>query len=148
MNSVPVIRIEIERMQQTLSTMLSEHAAQIDTELQASLEQFCQPENIKRIISATASSTLEGILKGELDNFFRYGAGRRTLSDAVQRQLGEMGLAEGVLTEQDHERIRQWFSVVQDLNPAYLVAEDYVLAKRLYEKLGLRVPNSITEKLP
>jgi hypothetical protein len=40
---------------------------------------------------------------------------------------------------------RQWFDAVQDLNPAYLTAADYQLAREIYEQLGMRVPHSILE---
>lgn len=40
---------------------------------------------------------------------------------------------------------RQWFDAVQDLNSSFLKKEDYILAKSIYEYLGLRVPNSINE---
>ncbi len=46
----------------------------------------------------------------------------------------------------DADLARQWFDAVQDLNPQFLGKKDYVLAKKLYEKLGMRVPNSILEK--
>jgi hypothetical protein len=43
--------------------------------------------------------------------------------------------------------IRQWFDVVQDCNSAYLVLDDYELAERIYESVGMRVPSSITNKI-
>lgn len=39
--------------------------------------------------------------------------------------------------------IRQWFESVQDTNTEFLQVDDYVLAPKIYERLGLRVPNSI-----
>lgn len=39
--------------------------------------------------------------------------------------------------------IRQWFGSVQDTNTEFLQVDDYVLAQKLYERLGLRVPESI-----
>lgn len=44
--------------------------------------------------------------------------------------------------------IRQWFNAVQDLNPDYLESNDYVLAVKIHKLLGLRVANSVLEKLP
>lgn len=41
------------------------------------------------------------------------------------------------------ETIRQWFDSVHDVTPAYLQQRDYELAKRIYERLGWRVPESI-----
>jgi hypothetical protein len=49
------------------------------------------------------------------------------------------------LTIEDLELIRQWFDSVQDTNGGYLDADDYRLAKRIYEHLGVRVPNSINK---
>jgi hypothetical protein len=46
------------------------------------------------------------------------------------------------------ELVRQWFDAVQDLNPAYLTTEDYILARSIYEDLGLRVPHSIEGRIP
>lgn len=39
--------------------------------------------------------------------------------------------------------VRQWFDSVHDVTPAYLLQRDYELAKRIYERLGWRVPESI-----
>ena len=47
------------------------------------------------------------------------------------------------LSEDDLHLFRQWFDSVQDVNPQYLEAKDYALAKKLYEHLGWRVPHSI-----
>ena len=43
------------------------------------------------------------------------------------------------------DRIRQWFDSLEDTNTAYLVREDYVLAKKIFKKLEMRVPGSILE---
>lgn len=47
------------------------------------------------------------------------------------------------LAEQDIGLIRQWFEVVQDVSPEYLNKHDYELAKKVYEAIGLIVPNSV-----
>ncbi|EKH9212929.1 hypothetical protein PAQ92_004719 [Vibrio parahaemolyticus] len=52
----------------------------------------------------------------------------------------------GQLSDEQLHRIRQWFDAVQDLNPSFLEKEDYILAKSIYESLGMRVPNSINDK--
>lgn len=41
------------------------------------------------------------------------------------------------------DTVRQWFDSVHDVTPAYLQQRDYELAKRIYEGLGWRVPESI-----
>lgn len=47
----------------------------------------------------------------------------------------------------DLDLCRQWFDAVQDLSPAYLEQRDYLLAKKLYEALDMRVPHSILERV-
>jgi hypothetical protein len=152
MNTVPVIRIEIERMRQTMSTMLSDQAALVDAELQAALDRFCQPDNIKRVVQEAAHAALKSALTSEISNFFHMGAGRRTLAAEVQQQLAEMGLGEGLVTDADMRRALEWFDKLlaeelsfsnQQLDPA-----DYQLAKKLYENLGWPVPTVILDRQP
>jgi hypothetical protein len=50
------------------------------------------------------------------------------------------------LTEAEVNLIRQWFNAVQDLNPKYLEAEDYALARRIHAELGAPVPQSLKGK--
>lgn len=43
---------------------------------------------------------------------------------------------------------REWFDSVQDLaHKDFLEKRDYVLAKKVYTCVGMRVPDSINEKL-
>jgi hypothetical protein len=44
-----------------------------------------------------------------------------------------------------HERMLQWFNAVQDLNPAFLDAEDGKLAVTLLKQLGRRVPDRVAK---
>jgi hypothetical protein len=48
-------------------------------------------------------------------------------------------------TKEEVDLFRQWFDNEQALNRKYLEQSDYKLAKKLYEKLGMRVPSSIIE---
>lgn len=47
--------------------------------------------------------------------------------------------------ELEMEIFRSWFGAIQDLNSGFLDSGDYWLAKKLYERLGLRVPNSVLD---
>lgn len=47
------------------------------------------------------------------------------------------------LTKAELEIVRQWFGNVQDTNPKYLDKDDFILARQIYERLGIRVPDSI-----
>lgn len=56
------------------------------------------------------------------------------------------GGAQMDLTTPDLNLMRQWFDAVQDVSPEYLEAKDFALARRLYERLGIRVPNSMKDR--
>lgn len=86
----PIVRIEIEAMKQTLNVMLSHQAALLSEEMQAAVDSFCEPERIRKLVEETAHRELEAIVKDEIASFFRYGAGRRTIRDSIQRKLNEM----------------------------------------------------------
>ena len=47
------------------------------------------------------------------------------------------------LTCTEANRMRQWFDCAMDIDKQFLEPEDYLLAKRLYEFVGMRVPHSI-----
>ena len=66
--------------------------------------------------------------------------------EKTQQPLGvasDLNAELGLLTNAETHLLRQWFNAVQDLNPRYLEAQDYVLAEKIIKSLGLRVPNSI-----
>lgn len=52
--------------------------------------------------------------------------------------------SEGLCAKELHI-VREWFDAVQDISPIYLKRKDYLLAKKIYEELKLRVPNSIMD---
>lgn len=48
------------------------------------------------------------------------------------------------LNERELNIVRQWFDATQDLlHPSHLERSEYVLARRIYEALSMRVPQSI-----
>ena len=49
------------------------------------------------------------------------------------------------LTKDELHKVREWFDTVQDMHPAYLDNSDYALAKKIYQELDMRVPNSIED---
>jgi hypothetical protein len=64
---------------------------------------------------------------------------------AISEQLDkEIAL---VLSVEDLHMIRQWFSSTQDTNGDFLERKDYVLVSKIYDLLGWRIPESITEKI-
>ncbi len=64
----------------------------------------------------------------------------------LDRERTKMTNPEIQLTVDELNIARQWFDAVQDLNPAYLTLQDYELAQKIYQKLGMRVPLTISVK--
>lgn len=50
-------------------------------------------------------------------------------------------------TQEEISLFREWFDCIQDIHPKYLSKKDYVLAKKLYERLNMRIPNSILKEI-
>jgi hypothetical protein len=51
------------------------------------------------------------------------------------------------LTDEELDLLRQWFNVAQDVTRGYLGLRDYALARKIYEKLGQRVPHRVLRVL-
>lgn len=74
------------------------------------------------------------------------GAGARRVPGAAAAREGARVMVRVTfpLTADEAALVREWFEAVQDLlEPGYLGTADLRLARRLYEHLGMRVPNSI-----
>lgn len=84
---LPIIRFEVEGIRRTLLVALTEYQAQMDADLQAAVEEFCKPENLNKVIQGLAMKAIETSLRDEVDNFFRFGGGRKVIAEAVQNRL-------------------------------------------------------------
>ena len=51
------------------------------------------------------------------------------------------------LDKDEADLVRVWFDAVHDLNSVYLDGSDFALARRIYERLGLRVPGSLGSRI-
>lgn len=87
MNTIPVIRLEVEHMKHSIVAALSEYTAQIDEDLKNAVDAFCRPENLKRIIEETVNKELKIEIERQVQNFFRYGAGQQAIAYAVTQRL-------------------------------------------------------------
>jgi len=86
--TIPIIRLEVEGMKRTICAALSEHAAQMDADIKAAVEDYCTPANLKRIVGETARRVLDTTIREEVEKFFRYsGEGRKAVADAVRESI-------------------------------------------------------------
>ena len=81
---MPIIRLELEGMRQTLCAALSQHAAQMDEDIRRAVEGFCTSENLAYVVQTAAREQLKNTIEEEVQNFFRYGPGRRAVAEAVR----------------------------------------------------------------
>lgn len=82
--NVPIIKLEIGRMQQTLSVALTEHAVRMDSIVQEAIEAYCTPVNLNAIIHQTTTEALDAAVKEEVRLFFsKSNAGRLAVREAV-----------------------------------------------------------------
>ena len=89
--NVPIIKLEVSAMKHTILTALQEHAALMDSSIQAAVEEFCRPDNIDFIVRQQAKQALECAVKDEVRNYFRRfnENGRLAVREAVIAYLDE-----------------------------------------------------------
>ena len=88
--NVPIIRLEIERMKQTILQALPQHAVAMDEAVLSAIERYCTPENLDVVISGEVMRVIDAAVKGEVREFFLgTGAGRAAIREAVEQHLNE-----------------------------------------------------------
>ena len=88
--SIPIIRLEVERMKQTILQALPQHAAAMDASVMAAIEAYCTPKNIDSIVRQAATEALNAAVKEEVRNFFQYSKpGRQAVREAVTKHMNE-----------------------------------------------------------
>jgi phenylpyruvate tautomerase PptA (4-oxalocrotonate tautomerase family) len=88
MNS-PIIRLEIEGMKQTIMHAMTHHMAAMDSQINAAVERACTPEAITVLIEDVARKQIAAAVTSEVENFYRYGEGRRAIKAAVIATLAK-----------------------------------------------------------
>lgn len=84
---IPVIRIELERMRQTLLVAINQQFASMDQDVKAAVAKVCTPDTVRKIIEQHASTELEAAIREEVSKFFRWGNGRKAVAEAVSKIL-------------------------------------------------------------
>lgn len=85
----PIIRLEVERMKLNVLAALTDYAAKMDEEIKAAVEEACTPDKISAIVRQSASDAINATIEKEIDDFFRYGAGRAVVRQAVLETFEE-----------------------------------------------------------
>ena len=87
--NIPIIKLEIEGMRQTIQTALTEYALQFDSMVKEALDSYCTEENIKAIIDTTTRNTLNAVIREEVRSFYVHGEGREIIKEAVVKRLSD-----------------------------------------------------------
>lgn len=92
-NRPPIIRLELEGVKHTLNVMLVEYADIINSEIRDAVDKFCTPDNLQQIIDQQVEISISAAVKDEINEYFRYGAGRAAVRKAVLAALPKEGEA-------------------------------------------------------
>lgn len=86
-HELPIIRIELERMSHSILHAFSEHHLEVSGEIKRALEAYLQTDNLQRVMEQQVTGAINGAIAREVENFFKYGAGRKAIAQAVSKQL-------------------------------------------------------------
>jgi hypothetical protein len=88
--SAPAISLTVEGMRHTLKVALSKYTAELDQMVQEAVDKYCEPENIRFVVSQAASHAIDAAVKEGIKGFFGYGGkGRKYILEEVERRLTE-----------------------------------------------------------
>lgn len=84
---MPIVRFEIESIKHTLATAIDSHLLKLDQDFKVALDKECDPDNIRRILEDQVSKSVEERIREEVDNFFKYGEGKKIVQQKVIERL-------------------------------------------------------------
>ena len=88
--NVPIIRLEVERMKETIMMALADHSARIDADVQAAVDAYCTEGNVSAVVCEEVRRQLDAAVKEEIRNFFQWSKpGRQAVKEAVYQHLAE-----------------------------------------------------------
>lgn len=85
--NIPIIRMEIQGLKHNIAMMISEHQLKLDEHVKDAVDQYCTDENIKKVVMEATINALNQVMKEETESFFKYGEGRKAISESVKSIL-------------------------------------------------------------
>lgn len=83
----PIVRLEVQGMKHAIQTALMDHQQQLNRDIAAAVDAYCEPENLAAVVQGEVHRVLESVIKEEVQKFFRYGEGRKVVADAVKAKI-------------------------------------------------------------
>lgn len=74
-------------MRHSIVAALTEHQMQMDENIKSAVDEYCTPENLKRVVDSAAASALNNVIKEEVTKFFLYGDGRSAVAESVRKSI-------------------------------------------------------------
>ena len=84
--SMPIIRLEIENMKQTIITALGLRGSELGEAVQVGIERAVKAYDF----DAKVSQIVSDIITMDIDSFFRHGPGRAAIQSVVQNTLEDV----------------------------------------------------------
>lgn len=82
------MRLELESMKLSMVQMLHDQAMVLDSMLKNAVDEYCKPENLRKVIETNVQRTLDAAIREEIEGFFRYKQeGREIIAEAVKKKL-------------------------------------------------------------
>ena len=99
MSTVPVIKLEVERMKHTLLMMINDETLRLDEQLKAAVEAYCSEGNLTRVINEYVNVQMKRAIEDAVQQFYQWGPGKKLVAEVVYTKL----IAE-------HEKIKEFYS--------------------------------------
>lgn len=90
-----VIRMEVDRMRETVRQAIMLRQEAMNDELQRVVDAVVTEENVMTIIELNLRKEIEQSIRDELHAFFQYGAGKKAVRDTAMLALREVFFPEG-----------------------------------------------------
>jgi hypothetical protein len=91
MSALPIIQLTVQGMKHSILHALSEYETTVAEELRRAVEEWCQPENVERVVSRHVHQVLDAAVHDEVERFYRRGEGAEVVREAIRRRLTGRG---------------------------------------------------------
>lgn len=87
MYDVPLVKIELENMRQTVIVALSNYQGQISQNVNEQLKDIVNNFDFSKVVNDTATKVIEEAIRDALTSYFKYGDGRRVIETTISEML-------------------------------------------------------------
>ncbi len=88
-NSIPLIRIEVESMRQSMIHAFSEQLVNMDQQFRAAVDDACNPQKVQTILTEAANKYFKQAVEEQTREYFLYGPGRNFIAEKVREKLND-----------------------------------------------------------